>query len=123
MSLTRKLTCISCPIGCTLTLTIDGKDLTNISGNQCPRGLNYAKDEFYNPKRMLTSTIKIENGVIQQLPVRTKEPIPKEKIPTAMKILKDLTARAPVNLGEIIDADFAGTKVALIATRSVKEKS
>lgn len=119
---TRTFTCISCPIGCRLTVEIEDGKIKSISGNKCQRGITYAENEIYDPKRTLTSTIKIEGGIIDQLPVRTKDPIPKGKMNAAMLYLKDLKVKAPVALGDVIEADFLGTGVALIATRTVKEK-
>ncbi len=118
---TKKITCISCPIGCSLELLSEKNELTKISGNKCQRGLIYAKNEFYNPKRMLTSTIKLAEGTIVQLPVRTKEPIPKGKIKEAMRVLKTLTVKAPVPIGTVLVPDLVETGVALIATRSVQK--
>ena len=119
---TRTFTCISCPIGCRLTVEIEDGKIKSISGSKCQRGITYAENEIYDPKRTLTSTIKIEGGIIDQLPVRTKDPIPKGKMNEAMLYLKDLKEKAPVALGDVIAADFLGTGVALIATRTVKEK-
>ncbi len=118
---TKKITCISCPFGCTLELVCQNKELTKISGNKCQRGHIYAKNEFYNPKRMLTSTIKLIDGTIFQLPVRTKEPIPKGKIKEAMLALKTLSTKAPIQTGTVLVPDLVETGVALIATRSVKK--
>lgn len=115
----KQITCISCPIGCTLQLFINNDQLTEVKGYQCKRGLSYAENEFYNPKRMLTSTININNGTVGQLPIRTLEPITKEKIQEAMLALKTLSVEAPVKAGEVIASDFVGTGVDLIATRSV----
>ncbi len=122
MKESKKITCITCPIGCQLTITKEEDKLVEISGNKCPRGTVYAKNEFYNPKRALTSTVKIIGGTIEQLPVKTKEPIPKEKVKEAMLILKDLTTQAPVKTGDVILDDLVKTGIPLIATRSVRKK-
>ena len=45
----KELTCIVCPRGCRLTID----DNLNVTGNSCPRGAQYAKDEMTNPKRMI----------------------------------------------------------------------
>ena len=37
---TRELTCIQCPLGCPLTVTVDGDSVT-VTGNTCPRGAVY----------------------------------------------------------------------------------
>lgn len=119
---TRTFTCISCPIGCRLTVEIEDGKIKEISGNKCARGVTYAENEIYNPKRTLTSTVRIIGGTLEQLPVRTREPIPKGKMKDAMLYLKDLKVEAPVALGDVVVSDFLETGIALIATRSVDKK-
>lgn len=34
----RTLTCISCPMGCPLTIEMDGDEIISITGNTCKRG-------------------------------------------------------------------------------------
>lgn len=119
----KKFTCISCPIGCSLNVEIvDGK-IKEITGNKCARGQTYAENEVYDPKRTLTSTVKILGGTIEQLPVRTLDPIPKGKLKEAMLFLKTFTAKAPVRVGDTIVDDFLQTGVPLIATRTVNTDS
>ena len=57
----RELTCIRCPMGCQLTVTIDGENVS-VSGNTCPRGEDYGKNEVINPIRTVTSSIRVEGG-------------------------------------------------------------
>ena len=45
---TRELICIGCPLGCPLTVRLDGEQL-EISGNTCKRGEDYARKEVQNP--------------------------------------------------------------------------
>ena len=49
----RELTCIQCPIGCQLMVSIDGTDVT-VSGNRCPRGAAYGEKEVTHPTRTVT---------------------------------------------------------------------
>ena len=44
----REMTCISCPVGCRLTVTTDGDEIF-VEGNQCKRGAVYAENEVRNP--------------------------------------------------------------------------
>lgn len=57
----RELTCIGCPLGCQLTVTM-GNDEIKVEGNTCPRGEAYAKKEVTNPTRIVTSTVRVEGG-------------------------------------------------------------
>ena len=34
---TRELTCIGCPLGCSITVTMNGTDVVSVTGNTCPR--------------------------------------------------------------------------------------
>ena len=75
--------CIMCPLGCELTIKVDGKDI-KVSGNNCVRGITYAKNELTNPQRAISSLVKYDGGVV---PVKTNGVIPKAKIKECMKEL------------------------------------
>ena len=114
----RELICISCPLGCQLSVDVsDGKPVS-VSGNQCKRN-RYAESEILNPRRILTTTIRIKGGVVSQLPVRTKQPISKDLMMQAMRELRKYEVNAPVELGEVIVSDLLGTGVDVIASRTV----
>lgn len=115
--MTRELTCIVCPLGCSLKVNLDdnGKVL-EVSGNTCPRGKVYAENECTNPKRTITTTVKCQGGAI--LPVKTQEPIKKEKIFDAMKIINSATPVLPISVGDVIIEDVFGSKV--IATKNIQ---
>ncbi len=91
----KTFTCIMCPLGCSITYD-DGK----ISGNKCPRGLEYVKNEMEHPMRMLTTTIKTIYG--DPVPVRTSNMIPKEKIFEVMKKINSTRINKNVKMGEVI---------------------
>lgn len=116
----RELTCTSCPIGCQLQVEIeDGKELT-VTGNSCRRGELYAQKECTNPTRIVTTTVKVKNGKINAVSVKTASDIPKEKIFQCIDALRGLEVEAPIRLGDIIIKDVAGTGVAIIATKNVE---
>jgi len=119
--LTKKLTCISCPIGCELTVYVDGDDI-KVEGNRCPRGFEYAKNEVTNPQRMLTISVKVENGVMDLVSARTDRPIPKKMLEEAISYIKGLKVQAPIKRGDIIVKDLLNTGANLIATRTVLKK-
>ena len=74
---TRELTCIGCPLGCTITVTMDGSTVTAVTGNTCPRGDAYARKEVTNPTRIVTSTVRVNGGIYPMANVKTASDIPK----------------------------------------------
>lgn len=117
---TRNLTCINCPMGCALTIEMEGDEVIRISGNTCPRGDAYGRKEVTNPTRIVTSTVRVTGGVADLVSVKTRQDIPKGKIFECVKALKDVQVQAPVHVGDVIVADIAGTGVELVATRNVE---
>ena len=116
---TRELTCIGCPMGCLLTVTLDGGQVTEVKGNTCAKGDIYARKEVVNPTRIVTSTIKIVGGDKERVSVKTANDIPKSKIFEVMKDIDAACAKAPVNIGDVLVEDVAGTGVNVIATRNI----
>lgn len=113
----RELTCIGCPIGCNLTVTIgDNGDIT-VTGNTCPKGAEYAKNEVTNPRRTVTSTVQVNNG--KTLSVKTKEDIPKDKIMDCVLALKNVVAKAPVHIEDVVLHNVAGTGIDIVATKNI----
>lgn len=68
---TRELTCIGCPLGCAITVTMDGSTVTAVTGNTCPRGDAYARKEVTNPTRIVTSTVRVNGGIYPMANVKT----------------------------------------------------
>lgn len=113
--------CIVCPIGCNLYIEKDDSQLGGykITGNRCNRGADYALNEMTNPTRVLTSTVKIRGLKDIMLPVKTDTAVPKEKMFEIMERLKSIEVEIPINREEIILKNVCGTKVNLIASKSV----
>ena len=120
----KELTCINCPLGCALTAEVemvDGKPVVvSVTGNTCPRGEAYAKKELTHPTRIITSTVRVHGGSLAAVPVKTASDIPKEKIFDVMHVLRGVDVDAPVELGQVIVSDIAGTGVDIVATRTVR---
>ena len=114
----RELICIGCPMGCPLTVELEGGEILSITGHTCRRGEVYARKEVTNPTRIVTSTVEVEGGKVARVSVKTKEDIPKEKIFQCVKALKGVTVKAPVHIGDVIVANVADTGVDIVATRN-----
>ena len=115
---TRELTCIGCPMGCPLIVTMEAGEVISVTGNTCKRGDVYARKEVTNPTRIVTSTVRVSGGDADMVSVKTKEDIPKGKIFECVKALKSVEVPAPVYIGDVLVKDVAGTGVDIVAKRS-----
>lgn len=115
----KKMTCINCPLGCSLEISIMGEDI-QVSGNKCKRGHEYGVNEIKDPRRIITSTIKALGGDKPLVSVKTDREIPKKLMLEAMKIINQNSASAPVKIGDILIKNILETGVNIVATSSVK---
>lgn len=116
---TKIMNCIMCPMGCEMTVTVEDGKVTDVKGNTCPRGVKYANDEITAPKRMLTSTVRIEGGLLPLLPVVSASVLPKESILDCAAYLRGVTVKAPVKTGDVVVKDILGLGVDIIASRDM----
>ena len=110
----RILTCIVCPRGCALTITLDGGKIEKIEGNACPRGIDYATAECTAPRRTVTTTVRCKSGRV--LPVKTDKTVPKEKMFEVMAEINSAVAEDDAKIGDIIIANVCGTDANVVAT-------
>lgn len=111
----RELTCIVCPMGCTIKVELSGEgQVLKITGNHCKQGANYAASECTNPRRTLTTTLRCEDGGM--VSVKTDATIPKEKMLEAMQRINGLRVKLPVRIGDVLIEDLFGSNV--VATRN-----
>lgn len=115
----RELICIGCPMGCSLQVEINDKKVTKVTGNICPRGKAYAEKECTNPTRIVTSSVKVENGQVDMVSVKTESDIPKDKIFECMECIRKIKIKAPVEIGQVIIENVAATGVNVIATKKI----
>ena len=113
----RELICINCPRGCRLHVDDD----LNVTGNFCPRGVIYAKNELTHPVRTLTSTVKVQSTLERRLPVKSSSPLPKEKVFDAVKELDAVLVKTPIHIGDVVVENVAGTGVNIIATKNIEK--
>ena len=118
----RELICIGCPLGCMLTVELDGTEVVNVTGNTCPRGKTYAEKEVTNPTRIVSSSVKVSGGDRVLVACKTKSDIPKSKIFDVARALKDVVAEAPVSIGDVLVENVADTGVEIVATSTVRKK-
>ena len=115
----RELTCIGCPLGCSITVTLENGEIKDVAGYTCKRGHDYARKEVTNPTRIVTSTVRLTGsatgaGVVS---CKTAQDIPKGKIFEIVAALRQVTAHAPVKIGDVLLTNAAGTGVDIVATK------
>jgi len=133
----HELTCIVCPIGCSLLVkeepiaASEGLPPLAVTGNRCPRGITYAQEEIRAPKRVVTATCGINfppEGVgshrslttPRRLPVKTTAPCPKEKINELLEDIYRLKVNLPVKAGERLITDWESRGIDVVAVRSME---
>ena len=117
---TRDIICIQCPMGCPLTVTVDGGKVS-VEGNTCPRGAVYGEKEVTHPTRTVTSTVPVEGGDCSRVSVKTSCDVPKEKIFEVMEVIRKTAVKAPVALGDVIIENAADSGADVIATKTISK--
>lgn len=120
MKKTYNYTCINCPLSCPLELTEEDGEVLEVRGADCKVGQKYAVEEFHNPRRTVSTTVKVKGGVLPLLPVVSAAPIPKALVRDAVRILAKITVNAPVSEGQVIYPDILGTGVDIVASRRLE---
>jgi len=118
-----RLICITCPMGCTLDVTHDGDTVVRVEGNACKRGIAYAEGELTDPRRMVTTTVRVKDGRHSLVPVYTSAPIPKARIFDLLAALRAVELTAPVQMGQVVLSHVVGTEVNVLASRDMPRGS
>ena len=113
-----ELTCIVCPNGCQLTAQKTGRGLV-ITGNKCPKGAEYGKQEMTDPRRVVTGVVRTTSSQWPCVPVKTTRAVPKKAIPGLLKELYSLQVTLPVKRGETLIGDFDMPAAEVVFTRTV----
>ena len=116
----EQFTCIGCPIGCTLDVTMHDENNIVVEGNLCAIGDRYGKKEIVFPVRMVTSSVWVNNGKSGLVSVKTDKEIDKKHMIDVAKALAHITVEAPVHIGDVIVENILGSGVNMIATAEVE---
>ncbi len=114
----KEFTCVSCPLGCRLRAEEKNGEYI-IEGYTCKRGLEYGLQEMRDPRRNISSTVRVKNGFLNLLPVKTSAPIPKDKIFSVMEEINKQEVSAPIKVGAVIIDNVLETGVSIVATRDM----
>ncbi|HRA66064.1 MAG: DUF1667 domain-containing protein [Caldilinea sp.] len=121
--LTEHYLCIGCPMGCRLEVDedIESHAIVEVRGFSCRRGREYALQEHTDPRRIVTTTVAIDQARWRRLPVRSEIAAPKDKGIAICRALRSVRVSAPVAMGDIIVSDILGTGVNIIAARDMRK--
>jgi CxxC motif-containing protein len=114
----RELTCIVCPIGCQLSVTLENGVVTEVTGNTCPRGKQYATDECVSPVRTITTTARTADGGV--IPIKTDRPISKEMMFACMEKINHATVSLPAHIGDVVIENLLGTGANVVVTANME---
>lgn len=111
----KEYICIVCPKGC--HIVVDGD---NISGYTCLRGLNYVKQESIDPRRSLTTTVKVNDKNVRVCPVKSSDTLPKDKLFASMEEINKISVNLPIKLHQVVIKNILNTGVDIITTKEIK---
>lgn len=122
---TLQFNCTTCPSECLLTVKVvrdaNGAvvEVRSVTGNSCPRGDKFARQELTCPVRVLTTTVAVSGGDEALLPVRTAEAIPLALHAQAMDLIRGLVVKAPIRMGDVVLPKLLDTGTNLIASMDI----
>lgn len=116
---THTFTCIKCPLSCQIELVEENNEILKVEGHTCNQGEKYVPEEFTNPVRTLTTTVRIQKGVLPVLPVRSENPLLKNLTRRCVEELSIVRVNAPVTCGDIICKNILDTGIDIVASRDL----
>jgi len=115
----RRFICVTCPVGCAIDATIRDGELVSTEGHACKRGIAFVREELTAPKRMLTTTVRVEGGALPLVPVRSSEALPKGRLLDVAAHLREVALQAPVAEHQVVWENVLDTGVDIITSRSL----
>jgi CxxC motif-containing protein len=113
-----KILCVTCPKGCTLEVTHEGKTVIEVKPG-CKRGHQYAERELVDPRRMVATTVRVRDAAHPLLPVYTSAPFPKARIQELRAVLRAMEVEAPVKMGQVVAPNLLDTGIDILASRDL----
>lgn len=117
-TITEKVICVTCPKGCTLEVTREGKTVVSVK-NGCKRGHEYARQELVDPRRKVASSVRIRGALHPLLPVYTSSAFPKPRIPELLRLLRSVEITAPVKMDQVVVENALGTGIDILSSREM----
>jgi CxxC motif-containing protein len=81
--------------------------------------MDYAKQEIFDPRRMVASTVRVKNGYHPLVPVYTEKPVPKPKIMDVLAEIRQVEVEAPISIKDVIIENVLDTGINVVASRNL----
>jgi CxxC motif-containing protein len=118
-----EMVCIACPIACRLIVTPSARGDATVTGNRCPRGESYGREELLAPRRVLTAVVPTDSPQFPFAPVRTDHAISRGLVKALLSELYGRRISLPVRQGQVLMEDFDGARVVFTRTLPPDEVS
>lgn len=116
----KEFTCVVCPVGCALKVNQKDSGEVTVTGNRCKRGIEYGTSELTDPRRVVTSTVRVNGGLEPVTSVKTEKAIPKGRIMELMGMISQVEVSAPCEEGDVLIPQLFGEDNNLVVTREVE---
>lgn len=115
-----EITCVVCPVSCPVEVEWTPEEgITRLEYNQCKLAYEYVASELFDPRRTVTTSVRVRGGTMPLASVKSAQSIPKAQVFQAMDQISGLEVDAPIDVGDVILPDLVGTDIPLVATRDV----
>lgn len=118
----KTVICTTCPSGCEMKAELGGENELKVTGNRCKRGEIYCRNEYFEPKRIFTASVKIEGCKRARLPVRSREAVPKDMLMRCAEEAGKTVVEAPVRSHDVVIHDIAGSGIDVIASMTLERE-
>ena len=113
----KEVICTCCPKGC--HLQVDEANDYKVTGNGCPNGIAYGKEELTHPTRIITSTVRAEGGLHPRCPEKPSKPVPKGQMAEVVAALDSIVLHTPIHVGQVVVENVCGTGADIVTCRDM----
>lgn len=114
----KQIICEKCSKRCILDIDKYEENI-EVLGNECDKGIEYAKMEINNTKEILTTLVRMKGSNKKVVPVKTKYPVDKKLFIELSKVLSRLYVGAPIKIGDVVCKNILNTGIDVVATKNI----
>ncbi len=115
----KEVTCITCPKGCEVLVTIEGDEIIDIKDYECNRGREYAILELTSPVRNFATSMIVEKGDMPIVSCRLSKSVSKDLMFDILDVIKKNSCVAPIHIGDVLIENVCESGADVIATRNI----
>ena len=119
----RDFICITCPVGCALEAVVDDRELVELRGQTCQRAISFVREELTDPRRVLTTTVRVRGAALPLVPVRATEALPKGLLLPVMADLRAVVLDAPIEQHQLVLQNVCNSGTDIVTTRPLPRLS